>query len=404
MRSQSAKSEQCDEQKPNCANCVKQGTSCEYRTSKGSREPSFGSPVADVTASATPSSQNGHVIDQAIPSATISASDINDVPLNISQMRLIHHYMTVTAKSLAYGPEAEEVLSSLMLQLAFKHTYLLYSILALTSLHLSRLGDPEVPPHYWLQQSEAYHNAALSAFQTDVRDLDSHNFKAILFFAGTLFPYACVASMSASNDVEYAFDNILSHLVLTRRIRPMVASHYQQMKESELRHIIPPDVQDINWETEEAPVETELIQLRKFSEVVHHIFPPDIVDAYGYAIHVLELIFHIAAKSPLPPSDALLKIWIHFVSDRYMELLSDRQPGSLIIFAHYAVMLHRAEYHWYLEGLAEQVLRIAEQMVPKEWESWLDWPKEQIRNRSSIHTPGSVTWSLVDNPGLMSIE
>jgi hypothetical protein len=130
-----------------------------------------------------------------------------------------------------------------------------------------------------------------------------------------------------------------------------------------------------------------LVQLRKFSEVVHHLYPPDIVDAYGYAIHILELMFAVAAASPKQPSDALLKIWIHFVSDRYVELLSERQPGSLIILAHYAVLLHRSNQYWYLEGVAEQLLNIANTFVPTEWKSWLEWPKAQIGGGSSTPAP-----------------
>ena len=170
----------------------------------------------------------------------------------------------------------------------------------------------------------------------------------------------------------------------------MVTGVYEQMKESELGRVIPDDVKNINWQTEEQPPNTELVQLRKFSEVVHHVYPPDIVDAYGYACHILELVFQVAEKSMKPPSDALLKIWIHLVSDRYIELLSERQPGSLIIFAHFAVIMHRAaENYWYLEGVAEQILLIADHMVPSEWKSWLQWPKEQIRGASVPPTPYS---------------
>jgi hypothetical protein len=301
--------------------------------------------------------------------------------------------MTVTGKDLARNTDGEDVFTSLTIELAFKHTYLLYAALALSALHLHRLGDALEAPDYWLQQAEGYHNAALNTFQATVRDMDDENFKAVLLFAGTLFPYACVASITADHDLDHAFDSVLSNIILTRRLRPMVASHYTQMKESELGRLIPNDVKNIDWNTEESPIETELIQLRKFSEVVHHVYPPDIIDAYGYAIHILELIFKVAGESPAPPSDALLKIWIHFVSDRYLELLSERQPGSLIIFAHYAVMLHRAEHHWYLQGVAEQILKITETMVPSEWSSWLDWPKEQIRGSSIGTTSGAASCS-----------
>jgi hypothetical protein len=206
-------------------------------------------------------------------------------------------------------------------------------------------------------------------------------------FAGAMFPYSCTASMTAGNELDQAFDDFLSNMALTRRVRPMVTGFYQEMQASELAHMIPDDVKGVKWTTEEAPAETELIQLRKFAEVVHHIYPPDIVNAYGYAIHILELIFAVAAQSPRPPSDALLKIWIHFVSDRFVELLSERQPGSLIILAHYGVLLHRSQQYWYLEGVAEQLLNIANTIVPTEWQCWLAWPMAQIHG--GLVTPTS---------------
>jgi hypothetical protein len=129
------------------------------------------------------------------------------------------------------------------------------------------------------------------------------------------------------------------------------------------------------------------VQLRKFSEAVHHLYPPDIVDAYGYAIHILELSFAVAAASPEQPSDALLKIWIHFVSDRYVELLTERQPGSLIILAHYAVLVNRSKSYWFLEGVAEQILKITDAFVPTEWKTWLEWPRAQIREFSTTPLP-----------------
>jgi hypothetical protein len=51
----------------------------------------------------------------------------------------------------------------------------------------------------------------------------------------------------------------------------------------------------------------------------------------------------------------------------------------LIILAHYAVLLHRSEQYWYLDGAAEQILNIANAFVPTEWRTWLEWPKVQIR-------------------------
>lgn len=311
------------------------------------------------------------------------------VALNVLQLRLLHHYTTVTALTLAADPDAHGVYATIVPQTAFEYPFLLHVLLALAALHLSRLSGSGPEAIEYALLGGRHHDAALANFQTTVRDIDESNFKAVLMFAGALFPYSCASSVEPSHDVDHAFDSLVSNFTLTRRVRPMVSSFYSAMRASVLEKLIPKDVEGIDWLTQEPPEETELVQLRKFAEAVHHLYPPDIVDAYGFAVHILVLAFAAAGKSPEPPSDALLKIWIHFVSDRYVELLTERQPGSLIIYAHYAVLLQKSSVrYWYLAGVAEQILRVAEALVPTEWSGWLDWPKEQMRIHQHIHTPG----------------
>jgi hypothetical protein len=300
---------------------------------------------------------------------------------NIPQLRLLYHYSTVTGPSLGGADsEAGEIWASAIVKAAFGFPYLIHVVLALAALHMGRLDETfgSAALDYMLLAGQHY-EAALSEFQATVRDIDESNYQPVIMFAALLFPYSCAASIDAEHDVEHAMDSLISNFALTRRVRPMVVSFYHEMKASEMGKLIPKDVDSIDWSTQEPPVDTELVQLRRFAKVMHHLYPPDIVDAYGHAIHVLDLTFAAAAKSDRPASDALLKIWIHFVTDRYVELLSERQPGSLIIYAHYAVLLGRSSgQYWYLEGVAEQILHVAEALVPTEWRTWLDWPKEQI--------------------------
>ncbi|KAH6644561.1 hypothetical protein C7974DRAFT_408233 [Boeremia exigua] len=376
----------CDEQQPDCANCVKQGTSCEYRPSK-SREGSTGSPLP-VPATYTPSSTEGGVFDPALPNLSFTPTQDLTV-LNLPQLRLLHHYTTVTALTLGADSEAHEVYATAVPQTAFEYPFLLHVLLALAALHLGRISGPGLDNLEYALLGGRHYDAALVNFQTTVRDIDESNFKGVLIFAAILFPYSCASSVDPSHNVDHAFNSLLTNFTVTRKVRPMVSSFYNIMKASILGKLIPKDVQGVDWLTQEPPENTELVQLCKFAEVVHQLYPPDIVDAYGYAIHILVLTFAAAEKSHEPPSDALLKIWIHFVSDRYVELLAERQPGSLIIYAHYAVLLQKSSVrYWYLAGVAEQILRVAEALVPSEWSGWLEWPKEQLRDPHNIHTPG----------------
>jgi hypothetical protein len=185
--------------------------------------------------------------------------------LNITQLRLMHHYTTVTAKTLAHDADSERVFTTNLVQTAFGYPFLLHAVLALGALHLSRIEDLHGLTHAeyrWL--AEKHHDAALSDFRATVRDIDHTNWKAVLLFAGALFPYSCTASASACNDLELEFGNFLSNLALTRRVRPMVSGFYSEMLRSELAHMIPNDVRGIDWETKEAPADTEYVSLRHF--------------------------------------------------------------------------------------------------------------------------------------------
>jgi hypothetical protein len=104
--------------------------------------------------------------------------------------------MTVTAKSLAANTDAEDVFTNTMIRISFENPYLLQATLALSALHLGRLSSDPVEKQSYDDQAEKYHEAALNGFQSTVRDIGLTNYQAVLLFAGTLFPYACVASIS----------------------------------------------------------------------------------------------------------------------------------------------------------------------------------------------------------------
>jgi len=179
-------------------------------------------------ATLTPSSTEGTTIEQPLPNSLAGINNGPETALNISQIRLIHHYTTVTARTLAHNAESAEFFTNNLVQTAFGYPFLLHAVLALTALHLTRIEDPCSSLHaeYYLL-AEKHHDAALSDFRATVHDIDQTNFKAVLMFAGALFPYSCTASVSASDDLELAFGNFLSNLALTRRVRPMVTGFYE---------------------------------------------------------------------------------------------------------------------------------------------------------------------------------
>jgi hypothetical protein len=66
-------------------------------------------------ATLTPSTKEIPIFDQVLPSTTRFSPDVT---LNYTQIRLIHHYTTVTAKTLAHDAKSETVFASNLVQTA----------------------------------------------------------------------------------------------------------------------------------------------------------------------------------------------------------------------------------------------------------------------------------------------
>jgi len=105
----------CDEQRPNCANCVKQGTPCEYRLSQ-SRDASIGSPPRLPPFTPLSLAADTNRFGQTI--SDWSANTGPDITLNVQQLKLLHHYTTVTAKTLAHDSSSEKVLTYNLVQVS----------------------------------------------------------------------------------------------------------------------------------------------------------------------------------------------------------------------------------------------------------------------------------------------
>ncbi|KAF2736348.1 hypothetical protein EJ04DRAFT_171146 [Polyplosphaeria fusca] len=368
----------CDETKPVCVSCEKYSSPCEYPIPKpkSARVIPYAQPQHPPIS--TPSSIEASNSDYASPTPGIPNSE---PVLNIGQLRLLHHFSTVTVKSLATVSEANEAFPSYIVDVAFEFPFLLHGILALAALHLARL-DKERHGDY-LRQAESHHDAALFRFRNDVTDIVESNFEAVFCFAFMLSPFASGVSFTTQNGPEQALDSVIHNMKLTRMVAPMVRGHYEEMLKSPIALFIPKDIQAIDWENARPSNDTKPASLQRFSQATRDLYPSDINEAYGNAVQNLQLLFELIQKSPKPPSPTMVKMWAHLVTPRFMELLSDRQPGALIIFAHYAVLLSKCERFWYVQGSAQQILSIADKLVPIEWKSWLDWPKEQIELEQS---------------------
>ena len=96
---------------------------------------------------------------------------------------------------------------------------------------------------------------------------------------------------------------------------------------------------------------------------------------YHEALDALRRLFAmIATPNQTMSTKTIIYCWPVQVSQRYLLLMSERQPKALVILAHYCIMLNMLDTFWFMEGCAGRVLRQCRQDLSDGWLPHIQWP------------------------------
>ena len=101
-------------------------------------------------------------------------------------------------------------------------------------------------------------------------------------------------------------------------------------------------------------------------------------NAYALAIHELlnsytQVMIRMERKLDFVP---VIFVWPIAIPQAYLMYLGERNPEAIVIMAHYAALLHRADDQWYMKGWTEHLVKEIDSALGAEWSGWLAWPKE----------------------------
>ncbi|EME81492.1 uncharacterized protein MYCFIDRAFT_7098, partial [Pseudocercospora fijiensis CIRAD86] len=144
----------CDERHPTCSNCKRRQEECSYK----------------IAEALTPSPEAG--IPDHANGITISHK------LHLKQMELLHHYLTDTYATLAIRPQGPPTQLFEVPKLAFRHDYLLDTLLAITSLHIAKTR-PEEGRRELVADAVRYQARALSSYRHSLANLTAEDCQAL---------------------------------------------------------------------------------------------------------------------------------------------------------------------------------------------------------------------------------
>jgi hypothetical protein len=303
-------------------------------------------------------------------------------------VQLWENFKSFTYLDLGHSLESRVMWQTEAPLMAESHSFLKHGILGLSALHLASI-KPSERLHYEL--GAAYHqNIALPQFRAAIANPTKDNCNALLAFTQLLILH-CFAAGEQDDDlllVTGKESGIPDWLHVTRGSCSIFHSVWPFVSQGPfVRALVAEERRRLDPVSENPEITRRL----------NRLLPPLLTANKGL----------IAQKSPDAPTlttlpAALLELsrafsqmervstttvstlwsavnlWPVRVSEDFIDLLRDRNPGALILLAHYCILLRPLDSQWYSYGYSQKLLlRIYRQLDP-EWRQWLDWPMEEV--------------------------
>lgn len=296
------------------------------------------------------------------------------------ELRLLHHYVTVTSKTLLVNtPATEEVWQVTVPQMAFEgRGYLADAILSVAALHLRSLNPNDKSI---VRACHAYAASTFSEYCTSLNDGVTENNAEALFLTSSLIGFqATAARLFTKDDAEHDSTGSSSRYTLPlawfhafQGVKTVVASSWQWLRNSKtVKAVIEsqPGLQlDLNPHGNSSFFGHLLEGLDQ--ELANE--DPALVTSVGQAyVHAVSVLNYTHRTAYAPTALAFPAT----VSRRFIDLLEAKRPRAIAILACFFALLKRVDAVWWLDDVSRREVMGIVGMFERgsQWWQHLEWP------------------------------
>ncbi|KAL5611549.1 uncharacterized protein BROUX77_001705 [Berkeleyomyces rouxiae] len=293
-------------------------------------------------------------------------------------MRLMHHYTTVTSKTLTISPTTiEQVWMNEVPRLAFSGApYLVDAILAVTALHMRVLGPND---RHLVQASHAYMASSVAQYCKALSEGINETNAEALFLTATLIALQSTATRvftrddpgTEASDPSGTYTLPLSWFHAFQGVKAVVASSWPWIRNSEtvLSVIDAQPALQLDMRTDSAFFGPVLDGLESEVNMDDPAQKEATLQAYHHAASVLNWAHSSSARGAALAFPAS-------VSKRFVDLIEMRRPRALVLLASFFALLRKFDSIWWLQGVPRrEIIGIASLFDRNSpWWKHLEWP------------------------------
>ena len=279
-----------------------------------------------------------------VPSPETSTSiEISGPQFDMLDLTLMNHFTAVTALTLFPGDQQRLVWQTDIHYLARSNPVLMHGILSVAAIHLALL-ESESSNQYRLRALH-HHDVGVQLFNQQLSNITSENSQVLFPFAVMLVVWAHSSPIIIKDDLQ--LHDILNLLELVRGCKTIFMMHWDTISGTpigSLRDFIP------RLKSDQGVL--SYVALRALENLKARTSDP----IYKHAIERLE---NVSMKAAGEPDDVRTVVaWPCLIDEEIWDHLRHKQPFSLLLLAHYAMLLERYEAQWWwVNGWSRRILR-----------------------------------------------
>lgn len=302
---------------------------------------------------------------------TIDVLSIRPAVSRATELRLMHHYTTTTSKTLAalHISSSEEAWSMTVPALAFEVPCLLDAVLAVSALHLRALTPQD---QSLARASHAYMGSALSKYSSMLREGPNASNAEALFITSCLVAFQASASRlfleedADKQDGENGYTLPIPWFHSFQGVKLVVLTTWQWLRNSE--RVLPIIKSQPAVALDLKPSRPKFFGpiLEGMDEQIEGLEEPLKTETRRAYVHSVAYLNWAHEK----PERGRILGFPATVSRRFVELIEQQDPRTLVIIACFFALTRACDEAWWLRGTAKREVTGIMTFLPREW-----WPK-----------------------------
>lgn len=392
---------QCDEKKPACTPCVRHAIDCDFvlpaaaasasrattrqyrfRRSKYQLETQAESSIVSVSSSEARGSGAVSIGIQCDLAASQPPGGIS-----FADLKLYHHYMTTTYKTLSdESSDIHGIYSNHIPRWGISFPSILHLILSLSALHLAS-ENPDARAEY-LAQADDHFTFGVRSVTAVLALLNSENCQLIYMSAALICLTYFGRGPRPGEYLVFSQRGQSEWLVLLRGVRVILMTHHERIFTGVLTPVPDNSVKSIS-PTLQAELDQHLAQLEAVGAWIKlQVDVADVWKLYEASIQDLQSILKetYAIRSAGKDGINLMHLamgWVYRMQEEMIGLLEARDPSAMVVYAHWSIILRYMQSSWLLRGWDEHVVLGVQALLPRELHEWIAYPVRVVTGRET---------------------